>query len=60
MKTRSKWLVPACVAVGATVTAVSMSNELALTETVALAVAVGLLAGFLARSLVLRKRSGDS
>ena len=60
MKARSKWLFPVCVAVGATVAAVSLSNELALAETVALAVAVGLLAGFLARALVSRKRSGDS
>ena len=59
-KTRSKWLVPACVAAGVTVAAVSMSNELALAETVALAVAIGLLVGFLARALVSRKSSGDS
>ncbi len=59
MKTRSKWLVPVCVAVGVTVAAVTLSNELALAETVVLAVAVGLLAGFLTRALVSRKRSGD-
>ena len=60
MKTRSKWLVPVCVAVGVTVVAVSLSNELAFAETVALAVAVGVLAGILARALASRKRSGES
>ena len=59
MKTRSKWLIPACVAAGVAAAAVSMSNELALAETVVLAVAVGLLVGFLARALISRKRSGD-
>ncbi len=58
-KVRSKWFLPACMAVGFTVAAVWLSNELSLAETVVLAVVVGLLVGFLARALVSRKRSGD-
>ena len=58
-KVRSKWFFPACMAVGFTVAAVWLSNELSLAETVVLAVVVGLLVGFLARALVSRKRSGD-
>ncbi len=58
-KVRRKWLFPACMAVGFTVAAVWLSNDLSLAETVVLAIVVGLLVGFLGRALVSRKRSGD-
>ncbi len=56
---KRKWFYLVCFSVGCTVAAISMATETTVVETVILAIAIGLLAGSLARFSIAHSRSED-